>query len=268
MYGIIGKGVVGKAIGNTLNDNVLYWDLENDYTFEEFVSKCHTIIICVPSLQIGAGETIEKNLTMKYALRISKISERVAIVQKSTCLPGTADYIVSKIKNPYYVAPEFLSQKTAYEDALNPERIVVGSHKYVPIVSSVFDLVTIGARPDTTDTMIYRVTCYEAECIKLVANSLMATLISFWNDMYMTLGIDQCVAEAVCNCKDLRSCYRVFGKAFGGACLPKDTMALFGATKSKMLEAVINVNLGMKDKYGEQTLSMKELWAEESAWNE
>lgn len=265
MIGIIGAGVVGKATGESIrinsNKKVIYWDLVNDCAFDEFVNKCEVIMICTPSLQLGLNETIVNNLTTDYAFKINAINNNVVIIQKSTCLPGTADYITKNIDNPYYVMPEFLRQNTALKDSIKPNKIVVGI-KHGPYINNkhIIDLL----RDKNIKCTVHILSYYEAECAKIIANTLLATLISFWNEMYTILNINNKVSIAVCDDKYLKSCLRAFGKAYGGACLPKDTNALRrflseNDKHSKILNATIVVNEFMRHEYGEQTILLSDM---------
>tara|TARA_B100001057_G_C22806706_1_gene933750 strand:+ start:290 stop:1630 length:1341 start_codon:yes stop_codon:yes gene_type:complete len=211
-----------------------------------------------------------KEAAKQIALAIKEKEEFHTIIVKSTVVPGTTDEIVSKILESHSkkilskdfglsMNPEFLREGEAINDFLNPDRIVIGSSdsKTKKIVSEIYKAFI--------NVDILKTNNKTAELIKYTSNSLLASLISFSNEIANLSdkigGID--VKEVM---KGLyldkrfspknRDGKRIFpsslsyiesGCGFGGSCFPKDVRALISHGKRKgenmkLLEAVMNIN--------------------------
>lgn len=152
--------------------------------------------------------------------------------------------------------PEFLREGFAWDDFINPDRIVIGAEdkKCAEMLKEIY-------KPFNAPFCF--VSLNTAEYIKYLSNTLLSTLISFSNDMLMIGksigGID--IASAF---KILHLDRRWYGKpakmtgyvypgcGFGGYCLPKDTMALYMKAKnngyeSGLLKEVLNINCSVKE---------------------
>jgi UDPglucose 6-dehydrogenase/GDP-mannose 6-dehydrogenase len=220
------------------------------------------------------GKTIDLSYVEKattdvgHALR-SKNSYHVVAV-KSTVVPGTTDSLVrpalerssGKKAGPDFgvgMNPEFLSEGSAVEDFLVPDRIVLGG-----MDERTLDvLATLYSAFDTTPTL--RTSNTTAEFIKYTSNALLATLISYANEianLCSTIpGVDAAdVMKGVHLMRELQHRARdgtrtpaginsfIFpGCGFGGSCLPKDVKALsaWGAARgepARLLDAVLKTN--------------------------
>lgn len=192
------------------------------------------------------------------------------IVVKSTVVPGTTDGAIlpilekmsgKKAGTDFGVGmnPEFLREGEAVSDYMNPDRIVLGgidekTHQMMNKVYRVFENVEIIKTNNKT-----------AEMIKYTANSLLATLISFSNEIgNLCADIKDVDIIEVMNGvhKDERFSpilpdgsritpgfisYLAAGCGFGGSCFPKDVKALISYGKEKgnlmrLLDSVIKVN--------------------------
>ncbi len=200
-----------------------------------------------------------------HALR-QKSSYHVVVV-KSTVVPGTTDQHVlpaleaasgKKAGRDFGVGmnPEFLSEGEAVNDFLFPDRIVLGG-----IDTRSIDVLEEVYRP-FADVPRLRTNTRTAEMIKYASNSLLATLISFSNELAnlgSTLGdIDTVeVMKGVHLSQYFRgrkpdglppiTSFLAAGCGFGGSCLPKDVSALIvhgqkAGTSMRLLEAVIRTN--------------------------
>lgn len=220
------------------------------------------------------GDFIDLKYIKQAARDIGKIlknkDEYHAVVIKSTVVPGTTDEVVlpilestsGKKAGPDFgvgMNPEFLREGEAISDFMNPDRIVLGgiddnTHSYLNEVYKVFPEVDIIETNNKT-----------AEMIKYTANSLLATLISFSNEIgnlcYSLGGIDVTeVMEGVYKDKRFSPIlpngerikpgllsYLAAGCGFGGSCFPKDIKALIAHGRAKglpmeLLNAVISIN--------------------------
>lgn len=139
--------------------------------------------------------------------------------------------------------PEFLREGTAYQDFMQPDRIVIGSPN-----AEKFDIVQTIYEPFYAP--IFFTSLNTAEFIKYLSNTMLATNISFANEMSMiaqTIGdIDIKKSFEILH-QDKRfygnpsgiSTYVYPGLGFGGYCLPKDTLALSKKAKDKGFETKI-----------------------------
>ena len=175
------------------------------------------------------------------------------IVDKSTVPAGTAakvrDVIKKETRHPFSVVsnPEFLKQGAAVEDFLKPDRVVIGAddERAAKIMTDLHSPFTRTGAPimvmDTTS----------AEISKYAANAMLATRISFMNEMANVCekfgaDVDQ-VRQAIASDRRIGSAFLFSGIGYGGSCFPKDVQAMvkFAADKKyrfRVLEAVEQVN--------------------------
>ena len=192
------------------------------------------------------------------------------VVVKSTVVPGTTETVVLPIIEKASgkkggadfgvgMNPEFLREGMAVEDFLHPDRIVLGGMDErtldrLEALYSVFDGVDI-----------VRTTPKTAEMIKYSANSLLATMISFSNEignLCLSLGgidvvdvmkgvhLDKRLSPILPDGRRITPQFTTYleaGCGFGGSCFPKDVKALIAHGKKAgrvmpLLEAVIRVN--------------------------
>jgi UDPglucose 6-dehydrogenase len=176
------------------------------------------------------------------------------VVVKSTVVPETTEKVVlpiieehsGKRAGEFGIAmnPEFLREGKAIYDFMNPDKIVVGSldENSGGIVASLYS---------GLDCAVTRTNPRTAEMIKYVNNSLLATKISFSNEIgniCKKLGIDTYEVMSAVG-KDFRigPHFLNAGAGFGGSCFPKDVKALIGKAREigyepELLNSVIAVN--------------------------
>jgi UDPglucose 6-dehydrogenase/GDP-mannose 6-dehydrogenase len=209
-----------------------------------------------------------KQVSKEIGLYLKNSDNYIVVTVKSTVVPTTTDSIVLPILERssgkkcgkdfgLCMNPEFLREGNAVEDFMNPDRIVIGS--FDEKSSSVLQRLYADF-----DAPVITTSLRTAEMIKYTANSLLATLISFSNEMAnisaVVGGID--IKEVmhgvhvdhrlnpVVNGKKINPgilTYLEAGCGFGGSCLPKDINALISfakeyETKTPILEAVISTN--------------------------
>jgi UDPglucose 6-dehydrogenase len=211
-----------------------------------------------------------RNVSRQIGAVLKKKTGYHVVVVKSTVVPGTTDDVVLPILENESgkqagkdfgvgMNPEFLREGEAVSDFMNPDRIVLGgidskTHDCLDRVYNVFDGADILKTNNRT-----------AEMIKYTANSLLATLISFSNEignLCSELG-DVDVVEVMSGVhKDKRFSpilengerispgflsYLAAGCGFGGSCFPKDVKALISHGKRagnpmSLLDSVIRIN--------------------------
>ena len=220
------------------------------------------------------GNEIELKYVKEVARQIGAVlKDKLAyhlVVVKSTVIPGTTEEVILPILEEASgkkagvdfgvgMNPEFLKEGEAIQDFMFPDRIVLGGidEKSLSILDQLYSVF------EGVDKLATN--CRTAEMIKYTANSLLATMISFSNEIgnlcAATGGID--VVEVMKGVHlDKRfspimpngerivpsfTTYLEAGCGFGGSCFPKDVKAInaYGAmlgSPMKLLEAVIAVN--------------------------
>lgn len=179
------------------------------------------------------------------------------IVDKSTVPVGTAERVREIIRrettHPFSVVsnPEFLKQGAAVEDFMKPDRVVVGAEdpRATQMMTELYSPFTRTGAP------IMVMDCASAEMCKYAANAMLATKISFMNEVARVCeqygaDIDQ-VRRAVGSDRRIGPAFLFPGIGYGGSCFPKDVQAIlkFSADKGyhfQILDAVERVNRQQK----------------------
>ena len=179
------------------------------------------------------------------------------IVNKSTVPVGTAAKVREVLRrettHPFSVVsnPEFLKQGAAIDDFLKPDRVVIGAED-----PRGAELMTELYAPFTrTGAPIMLMDCPSAELCKYAANAMLATRISFMNEVSnvceaVGANVDQ-VRRAVASDRRIGPSFLFPGVGYGGSCFPKDVKAMlrFASEEKydfKILHAVEAVNEGQK----------------------
>jgi UDPglucose 6-dehydrogenase len=227
-------------------------------------------------IAVGTPSDEDGSADLQYVLSVAgKIAELMSdskiVIDKSTVPVGTADKIkvhmgnILKDRNlnlPFSVAsnPEFLKEGSALEDCMRPERIIVGTDSD-EVETKVRELYEPFSR-NRDKIMVMDVR--SAEFTKYAANCLLATKISFMNEMSNLaerLGVDiEQVRRGIGS--DSRIGYQFIypGCGYGGSCFPKDVQALERSANevgfdAKILKAVESVNYKQKEKLFEHISS-------------
>jgi len=175
------------------------------------------------------------------------------IVNKSTVPVGTAEKVRAIIRrettHPFSVVsnPEFLKQGAAVEDFMKPDRVVIGAED-----PRGAELMVALHQPFTrTGAPIMVMDCASAELSKYASNAILATRISFMNEIANVCelygaDVDR-VRQAVGADRRIGASFLFPGVGYGGSCFPKDVKALirFSADKKydfRILKAVEAVN--------------------------
>jgi len=177
------------------------------------------------------------------------------IVNKSTVPVGTADEVKKIIKENQKQAmefdvvsnPEFLREGEAINDFTNPDRIIVGtdSEKVKSIMQDIYEGITRANKP------ILFTDIKSAEMIKYASNAMLATRISFMNEIAQLcekVGADvKMVAKGIGLDSRIGPRFLQAGAGYGGSCFPKDIKALIKImeqhnVEGKILKAVEDVN--------------------------
>jgi UDPglucose 6-dehydrogenase len=224
------------------------------------VRQAKVIMICVGTPSVATGVDLTYiNQAIEEVLR--HVNGRKVIVIRSTVPPGTACGEITRFIEckGYRVGrdiglvtnPEFLREGCAWDDFLNGNRIVIGGSdkKSISAVRTIY-------RHFSGE--IFEVSLTTAEFIKYLSNTLLATMVSFSNEMATFAerlgGIDIPKAFRIVHLDGrwkgrpaAMASYVYPGCGFGGACLPKDTLAMLRRAESQkqpmpLLKAVLEVN--------------------------
>ncbi len=197
----------------------------------------------------NAAEDIGEGLKEKEGYHV--------VVVKSTVVPSTTEEKViprlektsgKKAGEDFGVCmnPEFLREGTALKDFLNPDRIVIGEldEKSGDQITEMYS---------EFDTQKIRTSLKAAELIKYTANSLLATKISFINEignLCKELGIDVYeVADGAGSDHRINRDFLNSGAGFGGSCFPKDVRAVASFMEEQGLEArILNETIEVNQK--------------------
>jgi len=221
------------------------------------VDKTDITFICVgtPSKKDGSIDTSDiEGAAEEISKAIDEKDEYHIVVVKSTVTPGTTDGLVKpilesdgkKVGDDFGLGmnPEFLREGVALNDFLDPDRIVIGgwderSRETIKQVYERFEVPKL-----ITDIRT-------AEMIKYTSNALLATKISFANEMSRIceeVGIDVYdVMDGVGLDHRIKRDFLNAGPGFGGSCFPKDVKAIKNLARergieTKLLEAVLSIN--------------------------
>jgi UDPglucose 6-dehydrogenase len=227
------------------------------------VADADVIFYCVgtPQSRSGAADVSFLQRAITETLRALPPKRKPVLVIKSTVPPGTTARKIIPLfaKNGRVIGrdiglannPEFLREGMAWEDFIQPDRVVIGA-------GDDMSFRPVAKLYEPFHTRICRVTPATAEFVKSVSNALLATLISFANETSMIAdaigGIDVKAAFQTLHL-DRRwfgepakmTSYLFPGCGFGGYCLPKDIAALRHSGQKagvhpEVLRAVISAN--------------------------
>ena len=213
-------------------------------------------------IAVGTPTGEDGSADLKYVLAAADEIGRAmngykVIVDKSTVPAGTAELVEQTIarrtKHPFSVVsnPEFLKEGAAVEDFLKPDRVVIGAKD-----EQAAELMRELYRPFTrTGAPIMVMDPVSAELSKYAANAMLATRISFMNEIANICeafggDIDQ-VRRAIGADRRIGPAFLFAGCGYGGSCFPKDVRAVirFSAERNyrfRILEAVERVNEAQK----------------------
>ncbi len=229
----------------------------------EAVKNSLIIFICVgtPSLPDGGADL---SAVMKVASEIGKAMDGFRIiVNKSTVPVGTAEAVRREIaantEHPFDMVsnPEFLKEGAAIDDFLKPDRVVIGTDD-VRTAAIMKELYAPFVR---TGNPILIMDIKSAEMTKYAANGLLATRITFMNEianLCEKLGADvNNVRKGVGTDRRIGPSFLFPGVGYGGSCFPKDVRAIVDMGRAsgyemKILSAVDRVNEEQKRRFGEK----------------
>tara|TARA_R110002049_G_scaffold57527_2_gene157632 strand:- start:3142 stop:4473 length:1332 start_codon:yes stop_codon:yes gene_type:complete len=224
-------------------------------------------------IAVGTPPDENGSADLQYVLAVAttiaqNMQNEKIIIDKSTVPVGTADKVMARIQSilderglslnfDVVSNPEFLKEGAAVNDCLRPDRIVIGTYTERPqeLIRELYEPF------NRNHDKVILMDVHSAELTKYAANCMLATKISFMNEMANLaelLGADiEAVRKGIGS--DPRIGYHFIypGCGYGGSCFPKDVQALIITSEQngyqpKILQAVEAVN--DKQKYKLSTL--------------
>lgn len=254
-----------------VKSNVSAGRLRFSTTIDDALASSHFVFIAV-----GTPPDEDGSADLKHVLSVArevgqKMTDYKVIVDKSTVPVGTADLVTKTIQaelskrnmNVEFEVvsnPEFLKEGDAISDFMRPDRIVVGANSakarelmgelYAPFVRNGHPILLMDVK--------------SAELTKYAANSMLATRISFMNELSMLcerVGADiEEVRKGIGTDSRIGMPFLYAGLGYGGSCFPKDVQAL-GKTmvehqlSSRILNAVETVNKEQRQNFLQKIVS-------------
>ncbi len=221
----------------------------------------------VAFISVGTPPDEDGSADLKYVLAVARecgkhMEDYLLVVTKSTVPVGTSLKVKQAIQNElakreanidFDVAsnPEFLKEGAAIDDFLKPDRIVVGldSPRAEDLMKSLYKPFTLNGHP------VIFMDIVSAEMTKYAANSMLATKISFINDianLCEIVGADiNKVRKGIGSDTRIGHKFIYPGIGYGGSCFPKDVQALIKTADEhkyelRVLKAVEEVNKNQK----------------------
>jgi len=217
---------------------------------------------------VGTPSDEDGSADLKYVLDVARtfgknINKYTILVTKSTVPVGTSQKIKDVIKEEldirgvdveFEVAsnPEFLKEGAAIKDFMSPDRVVVGveSERAKKVMSKLY-------RPFLVSNFrVYFMDILSAEMTKYAANAMLATRISFMNDIanlcdLVGANVDM-VRKGIGTDSRIGNKFLYPGSGYGGSCFPKDVKALAHTAREhgyilRVIEAVEEVNERQKN---------------------
>jgi UDPglucose 6-dehydrogenase len=220
-------------------------------------------------IAVGTPPDEDGSADLRHVLAVARtigqnLSKPAVIVNKSTVPVGTADRVQAAIaeelkKRGADVAfdvvsnPEFLKEGDAVKDCMRPDRIVVGTNS----AHAMDAMKRLYAPFNRNHERIVAMDVRSAELTKYAANAMLATKISFMNEMANIaerVGADiEMVRHGIGSDPRIGYSFIYPGAGYGGSCFPKDVQALERTAKqhgysAQILEAVEAVNHRQKSK--------------------
>jgi UDPglucose 6-dehydrogenase len=214
-------------------------------------------------ISVGTPPDEDGSADLKYVLEVARsigktLDHYLVVVTKSTVPVGTAEKVRAalqaeldkrKVDIKFDVAsnPEFLKEGDAINDFMKPDRIVIGtdSERSTEVMQRLYKPFLLNNHP------IYFMDIPSAELTKYAANAMLATRISFMNEIAQLcekVGADvNSVRRGIGSDSRIGSKFLYAGTGYGGSCFPKDVKALIktgnqNGLKMSIIQSVEDVN--------------------------
>ena len=255
--GIIGFGVVGKAIEMTMSkfyEVTIYDKYQESYSDFKSVTKTDIIFISVPTpFDCSVGGVDESAIVDNLSL-LQKFNFNGIVIIKSTIPPGSCSRYEFDYDLKICFNPEFLRESTTpNEDFRNQKEIVIGTKS-----DQIFDEVKkMYSKVCRDDANYYKTTTTEAEMIKYSQNTMLASRVAIANMIYdacVEFEVDYDIVKNVAFDK-----FDIIGpqmtlvpgpdgmRGFGGKCLPKDIRGFSTVIDSELVRSIISYNDSLRN---------------------
>lgn len=270
----LAKGIIPiyePGLKDLLERNLAGKRLSFTTSYKEAISQASICFIAVPTPSQKDG-SCDLSYVLHAASEIARrMDDNATIVIKSTVPPGFCLQLKSHIQSildergvpfSFYLVsnPEFLKEGSAIQDCMKPDRIIIGifERESEKIMREIYSAFTVN------HDRILAMDTTSAEMTKYASNAMLATRISFMNEL------SQMCEKTGANINHVRvgigSDHRIglqflyAGAGYGGSCFPKDLRALLSLARSfgissPLLEAVETVNERQKKTLGTKILS-------------
>jgi UDPglucose 6-dehydrogenase len=221
-------------------------------------------------IAVGTPQGEDGSADLQHVLTVARdvgraMTKYTVVVDKSTVPVGTAkkvrDAVANETTQPFSIVsnPEFLKQGAAIEDFMKPDRVVIGveekDERATAVMKELYGPFTRTGAP------ILTMSTSSAELCKYAANSILATRISFMNEVANVCELTGAdvddVRKAMGTDRRIGPSFLFPGVGYGGSCFPKDVKALlrFSLDTSydfRILRAVESVNETQKERLVEK----------------
>ena len=238
------------GLAQLVEKNTAAGTLDFTSSIEDSLNQSQVVFIAV-----GTPPNEDGSADLSHVLSVArqigdKLTSPIIVVDKSTVPVGTADKVLEMITErlnqrgetidfDVVSNPEFLKEGAAIADFMSPDRIVIGAAKESSfgVMSELY--ASFSRNRDKIQTMGVR----DAEMTKYAANAMLATKISFMNEMALMCEKYDVDVENVRRGigSDSRIGYSFIypGAGYGGSCFPKDVRALVSMAEEQGVEAHI-----------------------------
>jgi len=243
IVGIMGFGFVGQALYGSLMD--IDVEVSDPLKGKDDIIRddADIVFICVSTPTVNGRQDITNVIDCLNYLNKGPGYKGVIVI-KSTVQPDNADELLKKFNKLKIVFnPEFLNQNNAVDDFVRQELLILGG----PI-----DLTGLVARfyRDHTSCLIQKVkhcSALEACYMKYIHNIYHAYKVLFWDYVQTITGNERLYAQMyedlVPDRNDMSRICADGKRGFGGACFPKDLVAMHGLCSHDLTEYMIRYNL-------------------------
>lgn len=256
--GFIGYGVVGQATakGFRKKHRILFHDkFKPSDPIAKVVSESEFIFMCLPTPMTADASGIDLTIMEEAVSEVAPLtadSDKVLVI-KSTVVPGTtAQFAKNFPKTLFAMNPEFLREKTAEWDFLNPDRIIIGASD-----NSVANRLKALYRTVFPNAPMFLTDPTSAEVVKYTANTFLAMKVIFANEI---AALCEKIGVTYEDVKKMVAADPRIGlshldvspeRGFGGKCFSKDTVALLGLAEDlgvelRLLETAWEKNLKIR----------------------
>lgn len=249
--GIIGYGVIGMTFARWLKEYTLCQMAISDPPkgINDDLSDCHVFFI---GIHIPTESDGTQDLTLLKSI-ISGLPAGKPIFIRTTLLPGTTDALTKEFKRPVYFMPEFLTERTAFDDFCNQDIVITGERE---MMDEVFK----------TKKRIY-MSNTEAEICKYAHNVFGALAVTYFN------GIHELCTKMGAEYNRVREGFLLSGYlspththvpgpdgkfGYGGKCFPKDVNAFSIFNKENHLGGLLDVTMRTNEFYRARPIDKKD----------